>query len=303
MSTNEPVVLVIVGPTAVGKTQLVHVLAKQIEGEIISADSRALYKWMRIGTDTPPQSFQREVRYHLINFLHPSRRYSAAQFAKDVHRLVGNITDRDHLPLITGGSRLYIKALTEGIFEGPQAAPDLREQLSQHSSSELHKELQEVDPASAKQIHPNDKKRIIRALEVYRLTGNTISTLKQEAEALPFDFRLIGLLRSRSEIYSRIDRRVEEMIEKGLVKEVQGLLDRGFSPDWGAWNTIGYKEVIPYLQGELSLEEAKKNIQNNTHQLARDQLNWIRSDDEVKTINLSECSEEEGIEFIKSCLD
>jgi len=289
-NSSVPVVL---GPTAVGKTELVHGAAKVVGGEIISADSRAVYRGMDIGTATPPEEYRAELPYHLINFLHPRERYSAADFRDDVEDKLREIRDRGKLPIVVGGSRLYIIALTQGIFEGPDADEELREELRELPGEELHRRLAEVDPRSAEKIHPNDTKRLVRALEVYRLEGEPISKLKEEAEPLPVEFRKIGFDRPREQLYERADRRVEEMLKKGLMDEVESLVEAGFGPDWGAWETIGYRELALYLAGEYDHGEAVDEIKKNTRHLAKYQQNWMKKIDGLTKFTLGE---EEEIE-------
>ena len=284
--TSEEVVPIVLGPTAVGKTELVHRAAKSVGGEIISADSRAIYRGMDIGTATPPVELREELPYHLINFLDPRERYSAADYRQDVEEKILEIRSRGNRPIVVGGSRLYIISLTQGIFEGPEADEALREQLRSKPGEELHERLQEVDPRSAEKIHPNDTKRLVRALEVYELSGEPISKLKEETEPLPFDFRVIGLDRAREELYSRINRRVEDMVEAGLFDEVKELVQAGFGPGWGAWETIGYKELALHLRGELDRDEAIDEIKKNTRHLAKYQQNWMTKFTGLEEIDL-----------------
>lgn len=282
----EDSVPIVLGPTAVGKTELVHEVAGKLDGEIISADSRAVYAGMDIGTATPPETYRKELPYHLINFLDPRERYSAADFQDDAEEKIEEILGRGNRPIVVGGSRLYIIALTQGIFEGPEADEELREELRIRSGDELHERLEQVDPRSAEKIHPNDTKRLVRALEVYELTGRPISELKEETEPLPFEFRKVGLNRSREVLYERIELRVDEMLEQGLMDEVKSLVEKGFGPDWGAWETIGYKELTLYLQGEKDYEEAVEEIKKNTRHLAKYQQNWMEKVEGIKTFDL-----------------
>jgi len=287
-SDKSTVVPIVLGPTAVGKTELVHRAAKEVEGEIISADSRAIYQGMDIGTATPPREYRNELPYHLINFLDPRERYSAADFRQDVEKKIEEIRDRNNRPIVVGGSRLYIIALTQGIFEGPEADEDLREELRDLSGEELHARLEEVDPRSAEKIHPNDTKRLVRALEVYRLTDEPISKLKEEAEPLPVEFLKIGLDRPRDQLYERANARVEGMLEEGLEAEVKDLVKDGFGPNWGGWETIGYREMAQYLRGEYDYEEAVREIKKNTRHLAKYQQNWMKKIDGLARYNLDE---------------
>ncbi len=283
---TEMTVPIVLGPTAVGKTELVHRAAKSIEGEVVSADSRAIYRGMDIGTATPPESLREEIRYHLINFLDPRDRYSAAAYRQDVEEKIPEIRSRGNRPVVVGGSRLYVLSLTQGIFEGPEADEELRDRLRKKSNEELHERLREVDPRSAEKIHPNDTKRLVRALEVYELSGEPISKLKDQTEPLPFDFRLIGLNRAREKLYSRINRRVEDMIGAGLFEEVKELVADGFGPDWGAWETIGYKELALHLRDELDRDEAIDEIKKNTRHLAKYQQNWMTKVEGLEEIDL-----------------
>ncbi len=271
----DSVLSVILGPTAVGKTEIVHEVAKRVAGEIISADSRAVYEGMDIGTATPPESYRDELSYHLINFLHPRKRYSAANFRRETKEKIDRIRERGNKPLVVGGSRLYIISLTQGIFEGPEADEELREELRSLPDGELYDRLAEVDPRSADNIHPNDTKRLVRALEVYELVGEPISKLKEEAEPLPVEFVKVGLDRPREVLYERIEARVEQMLEEGLLEEVKDLVRAGFGPNWGAWETIGYKELALYLDGRYEYEEAVEEIKKNTRHLAKYQQNWM----------------------------
>jgi tRNA dimethylallyltransferase len=282
---------VVLGPTAVGKTELAHQVAREIKGEIISADSRAIYEGMDIGTATPPEDYRDEIPYHLVNFIHPRERYSAADFRRDVEEKVKEISGRGRRPVVVGGSRLYIIALTQGIFDGPEADSELRERLRDLPNEELQERLRKVDPKTADKVHVNDTKRLVRALEVYELSGKPISQLKEEAEPLPVDFLKIGLDRPRDELYDRANSRVEQMLERGLLDEVEQLLDQGFGPDWGAWETIGYKELALYLKGDYDREEAIEEIKKNTRHLAKYQQNWMEKVEGITKFDLEENNE------------
>ncbi|MCF7890003.1 tRNA (adenosine(37)-N6)-dimethylallyltransferase MiaA [Candidatus Bipolaricaulota bacterium] len=302
-SGTDEIVPVVLGPTAVGKTELVHSVAREIDGEIISADSRAIYEGMDIGTATPPPAHRKEIPYHLVNFLHPRERYSAADFRRDVEEKIEEIRGRDRRPLIEGGSRLYIIALTRGIFEGPEADEQLREELREVPNDRLHERLSEVDPRTAEKVHPNDTKRLVRALEVYELTGEPISKLKREAEPLPVEFLKVGLDRPRQQLYERANDRVEQMLERGLMDEVKALVEEGFGPDWGAWETIGYKELALHIKGEYEYEEAVEEIKKNTRHLAKYQQNWMKKIEGITRFDLQEDREVKSslLDLIRGC--
>ena len=288
---SDEAVPVILGPTAVGKTELVHCLAGKVGSEIISADSRAIYKGMDIGTATPTKDYREEIPYHLVNFLHPRERYNVADFRHDVEKKLTEIRARNRRPFIVGGSRLYIIALTQGIFEGPEADEQLRKKLRDISNELLHERLSKVDPRTAEKVHPNDTKRLVRSLEVYELTGKPISELKEEAEPLPVEFVKIGLDRPRRKLYERVNKRVEQMLERGLMEEVRALVEEGFGPDWGGWETIGYKELALYLEGKYEYEEAVEEIKKNTRHLAKYQQNWMKKIEGITTYDLEEDQE------------
>ncbi|MFB6291259.1 MAG: tRNA (adenosine(37)-N6)-dimethylallyltransferase MiaA [Candidatus Bipolaricaulia bacterium] len=299
----DELVPVILGPTAVGKTELVHGVARKLDGEIISADSRAIYRGMNIGTATPPRAYREELSYHLINFVPPKKRYSAADFRRDAEEKINEITARDKIPLIVGGSRLYVIALTQGIFDGPEADKELRERLREVPNDELHERLSRVDPRTAEKVHPNDTKRLVRALEVYELSGRPISELKEEAEPVPVNFLKVGLDRPREVLYDRVNSRVDKMLEEGLLDEVESLVEEGFGPDWGAWETIGYKELVLYLEGEYDYEEAIDEIKKNTRHLAKYQQNWMEKIEGITTFNLDNDKEVKSslLDLIRGC--
>lgn len=288
---SDKFVPIVLGPTGAGKTELTHRVAKEIDGEIISADSRAVYRRMDVGTAKPPGEYRDELPYHFIDFLDPRERYSAADFQKDAENKIEEVLGRNRRPMVVGGSRLYIIALTQGIFEGPEADEELRDELRDLPNSDLHGRLEEVDPRSAEEIHPNDTKRLVRALEVYELTGEPISKLKAEAEPLRFEFKKIGLNRPRESLYERIEIRVDEMLDHGLLEEVKSLVDQGFGPDWGSWETIGYKELALYLRGERGFEEAVDEIKKNTRHLAKYQQNWMRNLEGIEMLDLESVTE------------
>jgi len=278
----------IIGPTAVGKSSLAVDLAERFAGEIISADSMQVYRHMDIGTDKPPAELRRRVPHHLIDVVEPDDEYTAARFRGDASRVIEEVTGRGKRPFVVGGTGLYVKVLTEGLVDAPEGDPALRERLVQEAASRgreyLYERLERVDPETASGVHPNNLKRVIRALEVYELEGRPASELRREHAfgERPYGALKIGLYREREEIYRDIEARVDEMVARGLAAETRGLLDRGYSPDLKPMCGLGYKEMVGYLQGDYPLEEAVRLIKRNTRRYAKRQLTWFRKDRETR---------------------
>jgi tRNA dimethylallyltransferase len=287
-------VLVILGPTCVGKTQASLKLADIINGEIISFDSRQIYRFMDIGTAKPTLEQREKVPHHLIDLISPDKRFTAADYGKKAREIIREIVERKRYPIAVGGSGLYLKALIEGFFEGPKANGKIRERLEREAQRfgepHLFNRLKEVDPEAAERIHPNDSVRIIRALEVYELTGKPISTWQQEGKYDPFpmSFIKIGLHLDREKLYQRIDQRVDEMMNRGLLDEVKRLNEMGFTLRLKALKTVGYQELFAYLEGQLNLSEAVEKIKQNTRNYAKRQLTWFRKDKEIKWLDAEE---------------
>lgn len=275
------------GPTCVGKTQLSLKLADILKGEIVSFDSRQIYRYMDIGTAKPTKEERDRIPHHLIDLISPDERFTAADYGKKARQIIGQIAGRNKQPIAVGGSGLYLRALTQGFFEGPRADERIRRKLEKEAQEfgepRLFERLREIDPEAAERIHPNDLVRIVRALEVYELTGKPISLLQREGDYEPFPMRFvrIGLNIERRELYQRIDRRVEEMISAGLVDEVKMLKQKGFSPKLKALKTVGYQELFAYLEGEVDLSRAIENIKLNTRHYAKRQLTWFRQEQEI----------------------
>lgn len=269
----EPVI--ILGPTGVGKTAVAVEVALALGGEIISADSRGFYRGLEVGTAKPTPEQRRLVPHHLIDIRSPEERYDVAEFRRDVARLIGEIQARGRLPIVTGGGTLYIQALVGGLFPGPKADPALRRRLLALPLEELYTRLREVDPRAAEKIKPQDRQRLVRALEVYELTGRPISELQRESEPFPYSFLKFGLTMDRKSLYERLDARVEEMLARGLIEEASQLKGR-LNPEMPAYRTIGYEEAFAYLEGRLALEEAVRLIKRNTRRLAKRQLTFFK---------------------------
>lgn len=284
-------VLVLCGPTGVGKTALSQAIAERIPTEIVSADSRQIYRHMDIGTAKPPQSLLEKVPHNFIDILNPDQDYSAGQYAKAARPAIQKILHRKKLPLVVGGSGLYIRALVEGFFKEDIKDPHLREKLQARLEREgiesLYRELQEADPAAAEKIHPNNTRRVIRALEVYYAARTPISKIQQEnPDPAPFRAVKVGLNMERKKLYARINARVEAMFEEGLVEEVRHILGLGYSPELNALNSVGYKEVLAYLHGEIDLFNCKELAKQNTRRYAKRQLTWFRGEKDIHWIEM-----------------
>ncbi len=276
-------VVVIIGPTAVGKTEIAIQVAQHLGAEIVSADSRLFYRGMDIGTAKPSMEERQRVPHHLIDVAEPDEVWSLALYQQEAARIIANIHQRGKLPLLVGGTGQYIRAMIEG-WEIPPQAPDTQlrnalERWAQEIGAEtLHKKLRVLDPAAAQVIDPRNVRRTIRALEVIFRTGRRFSEQRQRKQ-VPYSFLIIGLKRPRSDLYRRIDQRIEQMLAQGLIDEVRMLLAKGYSPDLPPLTAIGYHEIIQYLKGEISLDEAVVLMKRRTRNFVRRQVAWFREDD------------------------
>jgi len=276
--------IAIVGPTALAKSKLALNLAQGFDGEIVSADSRQVYRYMDIGTAKPSLEERSLVRHHVIDVVDPDDDFSLALFHQLANRALKAISRGGKIPFLVGGSGLYIWSLLEG-WSLPQVPPhpELRRNLQARAQAEgsdvLYEELQGLDPVAAERIDPKNVRRVIRALEVYQATGKPFSQLQQK-QPPPFQILIIGLTAERDELYRRIDSRVDDMIKRGLVDEVKGLLQRGYSLSLPSMSGLGYKQIGMFLQGELDLGSAVQNIKYETHRFARHQYAWFRLSDQ-----------------------
>lgn len=285
-------VLVIVGPTAVGKTELTLRLAEELDGEIISADSMQVYRGMDIGTAKATLAERERIPHHLIDVVEPGKTFSAADYQRLSRLAVEDITARGKLPIFSGGTGLYVKAAIDDynfieVENNYTVRNSLKQQVREAGLEALYKRLQSVDPRVAERLHFNDERRIVRALEVYETTGQTLSFWEQQKDVKSsvFDAIFIGLNRPRDDLYARVNLRIEKMIKDGLVEEVKSLVDRGLS--FVAQQALGYKELLPYLEGRLTLEEAKELIKLQTRRYAKRQLTWFRADTRVNWVDVS----------------
>ena len=283
--------LCLLGPTAVGKTEVAIQLAQRLDAEIISVDSRQIYRQMDIGTAKPTLEEQQAARHHLIDCIDISQPFSVADYQSLVDTAIADIQNRGKQVLLVGGAGLYFRAIVDGLFEGPGADPALREQLeqeaAQHGVEVLHERLRACDPASADRIHPNNIVRVIRALEVYELTGTPMSELQQQwhPEKQRYPFIAFCLTMPRALIYHRIGQRVDIMLANGLVAEVESLLAAGYARDTVALQSFGYRELIAYLDGNCTYMEAITQLKQNTRRFAKRQLTWFRKDTRLEWLD------------------
>ncbi len=290
--------ILILGVTASGKSRLGFELAKAIGGEIIVVDSMKVYRRMDIGTAKPSKEAQSQMSYHLIDVVEPSEPFNVGRYVELAQQAVDDIQKRGKDVIAVGGTALYIKAMLYGLFNGPAGDEKIREKLKAQADTEgldrLHEELRAVDPTAASNIHPNDAKRIIRALEVYEITGKGISSFQNQFDAEPKnDWFVIGLRRKKEIESMRINARVRKMVEAGLVDEVRSLLGEEKPLSRQAACAIGYAEIIEHLNGNTELEDAIESIKINTRRLAKGQRTWFKT---FREINWLDIEEEESVE-------
>jgi tRNA dimethylallyltransferase len=278
--------LVIVGPTGVGKSKVAIDLVSRLKAEIISADSRKVYREMDIGTAKPSPEVRKKAFHHLIDIVSPREVFSAAEFKKRAGTIIKRVQEKNRLPLLVGGSGLYIRAVVDGIFAGPGRDQDLRARLREKEGREgrgsLYQELRRIDPLAASHLHWHDDRRVIRALEVYYLSGRPISSHQRQPLYSPLPSTvMVGLRMERKALYQLINQRVDAMMEEGLVGEVEGLLNKGYDQDLPSMQGLGYRQVIGYLKGEYSREEAVRLIKRDTRRFAKHQLSWFNKDSRI----------------------
>lgn len=298
---NRPLII-LTGPTAVGKTALSIGLAKAVDGEIISADSMQVYRKMNIGTAKIQQSEMQGVKHHLIDILDPGEDFNVVLFKKYALEAMKDIYSRGKIPVVVGGTGFYIQALLYDInFEDNDNDMSYREELqtlaAEHGNSYIHDMLAGVDPESAEKIHENNVKRVIRALEFYKKTGTKISE-HNEAESQkesPYNFEYFVLNDDRQKLYDRIDRRIDIMLEDGLLDEVRSLVDEGYSRDLVSMQGLGYKEMIDYIQERYTLDEAVYTLKRDTRHFAKRQVTWFKREKQVTWVNKNEFDSEADI--------
>ncbi len=292
---NKIPIIVIGGPTASGKTSLSIELAKQFQTEIISCDSMQIYKYMNIGTAKPDMEEREGIVHHMLDIIEPSVPYSVAEFVSDTHKVAQGIYEKGKVPVAVGGTGLYINSLINDVdFREDDSSPELRKELE-----ELEKEkgidylvdmLKSYDAVSAERIHKNNKRRIIRAIEFYKMTGVPISVHQEETKKKISRYNpcMMAIKWDMQKLYERIEKRVDIMLEMGLVDEIKGLCEKGYTQSMLSMQGIGYKEIIAYLNGEVSLDEAVYNIKIGTRHYAKRQMTWFNKDKRVNWINYDE---------------
>ncbi len=291
-------VIFIVGPTATGKTEVAYLLAKKIGAEIISCDSMLVYQEPKIATAKPPQKILSEVKHHFIDIISVTQTYSVYQYYQEASKLIKDFHARGQPVVVCGGTGLYFKALLDGIFIQSKKDPKMRDNLYKEAEKlgleKMYQKLAEVDPVTSEKISKNDKKRIIRALEVFYLTGEPISEKKKEAEGFWAELpcKVFGLDLERQSLYQKINERTDWMFEQGIVDEVKELLGKKLSLT--AAKIISINEVKNYLEGKINIEEARETIKKNTRNFAKRQLTWFRKDSRINWINV-ECKEPEQV--------
>jgi len=291
---------ILVGPTAIGKTYLSLLLAEKISAEIVSADSRQIYKYMNIGTAKVDKESQKKVPHHMIDICTPDEYFSAGMYSKLARKIIDHIIKNGKMPIVAGGSGFYISALIDGIFDMEIHDPEIREQLQRRAEIEglesLYHELVKYDPEYAAKISGNDKQRIFRSLEVYLSTGQSFSDWhKQKSKPADFQYKMIGLNMDRQFLYRRIEERVDKMLEEGLVDEVKHLQSLGYNSNLTALKTVGYKEVFTYLNNEIDFDTMAAQIKQNTRRYAKRQITWFRRDNRI---NWMEATSEEDLNQI-----
>ncbi len=287
-----PHILVLVGPTASGKTALALSIARKISVEIISADSRQIYKYLTIGTAKPSEKELHQVPHHFIDLLEPDQKFNAGDFQEQGRKIISQILDKKKLPIIVGGTGLYVQAIVDGFFEQPEISGEVREQLEfrleREGKEALFKELQSIDPESAQTMDASKYRRVIRALEIFHETGTPISQFhKQHKVNTMYDAHFYGLNWERSMLYERINNRVDRMFAAGFLDEVKQLKKKGFDDRYQSLQTVGYKEAFAFLRNEISKERMIELMKQNTRRFAKRQLTWFRKEERIQWFDIS----------------
>jgi tRNA dimethylallyltransferase len=298
--TRNRKVILIVGPTSSGKTDLSLILASKLNTEIISADSRQVYKYLNIGTAKPSTEDRKKVKHHFIDSLEPDEDFNVSIFENESLKVIEKLLRKNKIPIVAGGSGLYIKALVDGIFNTVDTDYILREKLmkerEKYGNNYLYNQLKNVDPQCAEQMLPQNYKRVIRALEIYYLTGKTIKELQQEYKReTNLDFHQFGLRWERKKLYENINNRVNKMVKEGIIDEAKFILAKGYDRNLNSLNTVGYKEIISYLNGEMDIKTAIELIKRNSRRFAKRQLTWFNSDKRIQWFDVEKTGDFENI--------
>jgi tRNA dimethylallyltransferase len=293
-------VIVIVGPTCSGKTDLSLDLALKLDTEIISADSRQVYKYLNIGTAKPSKEIRRKVKHHFIDVLEPNEDFNVSIFENESLKIIEKLLKNNKIPIVAGGSGLYIKALVDGIFNTVDTDHQLREKLLKekeiYGNDYLYNQLKNVDPESAESMLPQNYKRVMRSLEIYYLTGKSIKEHQKKYEReMNLTFMQFGLRWDRKKLYQNINDRVEKMMREGLLDEVKSILAKGFDKNLNSLNTVGYKEIISYLNDETDFNTAVELIKRNSRRFAKRQLTWFNPDKRIKWFDVVNYDDLNGI--------
>jgi tRNA dimethylallyltransferase len=305
---TKPPIILIVGPTAVGKTEIAIQLAERLNGEIVSADSRLFYRGMDIGTAKPTLAERACVPHHLIDVANPDQTWSLAQFQQEARKVIADIHARGKLPFLVGGTGQYVRAVTEG-WSPPEVRADekLRDEIGKMKEERgiywLHDKLNTLDPEAAQKIDARNVRRTIRALEVILTTGRKFSAQRGQV-ASPYRLITIGLMRPREELYARVDARIEAMFAAGFVDEVRGLLEKGYSPELPSMSGIGYGECVSVVKGQMSEEQAKVQMRHDTRVFVRRQANWFKEgDSSIRWFVVQKNSTDEIEKFLRQVVD
>lgn len=299
-------VILITGPTCSGKTALSLMLASELKSEIISADSRQVFKYLDIGSAKPSKEELTKIPHHFIDKLYPDEVFNASIFEIGALSIINKLHMENKIPIVAGGSGLYIKALVDGLFDAASSDEDyraeLKKELDLYGREYLYNKLKEADPISAGKMLPQNWKRVMRALEAFHVTGEPIwKAQERHTRNIDIEFDQYGLEWDRGILYSNIEKRVDKMIEAGLIDEVKGILNMGYSKNLNALNTVGYKEIISYLENEISWERAVELIKRNTRRFAKRQMTWFRAISGIKWIKIIKETdiEEAAVQIIK----
>lgn len=293
--TSKDKFIVLLGPTAVGKTDLSIELAKKFDGEVVSCDSMQIYRGMDIGTAKVKEEETEGITHHLIDIVEPDEEFTVAEYSEEAKKKIRDINSRGKLPIFVGGTGLYINSLIYNLdFTEVRPNFEIRNKYEAYVETRgkeyVYKILEEIDPETAAKLHPNDTRRVVRAIEIYMTSGEKMSDRNKNFREAnkDYDYYLLGLYMDRKKLYERINLRVDLMMEEGLLDEVKNLLDKGYTRDMTSMQAIGYKEIISYLNGEMDLEESVEILKRNSRRYAKRQLTWFRKEDQVNWFNVED---------------